>query len=121
MSELQDLGYGPAGSPVPINCLVCVVGSLEPRLLLIGRMSADIPFGRLKIFRCLTRTRAARFIPRACSHILFIENVREARMGAKKQKYLLRAGEIKKMQKKFSHPWNPASEMTGYQLAHVAN
>ncbi|HKQ32807.1 MAG TPA: cupin domain-containing protein [Thermodesulfobacteriota bacterium] len=37
-------------------------------------------------------------------------------MGAKKQKYLLRAGEIKKMQKKFSHPWNPKSELVGARL-----
>ncbi|HET7289450.1 MAG TPA: cupin domain-containing protein [Thermodesulfobacteriota bacterium] len=37
-------------------------------------------------------------------------------MGAKKQKYLLKAGEIKKMQKKFSHPWNPKSELVGARL-----
>jgi uncharacterized cupin superfamily protein len=37
-------------------------------------------------------------------------------MVAKKQKYLLKAGEIKRMQKKFSHPWNPESEIIGARL-----
>lgn len=31
--------------------------------------------------------------------------------------YLLRAADIAARSQTFSHPWNPASEMTGYQLA----
>lgn len=37
-------------------------------------------------------------------------------MGARRQKYLLKANEIKKMRKKFSHPWNPKSEISGARL-----
>jgi uncharacterized cupin superfamily protein len=38
-------------------------------------------------------------------------------MGAPKKSYLLKAGEIKKMEKRFSHPWNPKSEIIGTRLA----
>ena len=37
-------------------------------------------------------------------------------MVVQKKKYLLKSGEIKKMQKKFSHPWNPKSEIIGARL-----
>ncbi|MFI5324129.1 MAG: cupin domain-containing protein [Thermodesulfobacteriota bacterium] len=37
-------------------------------------------------------------------------------MGKRKPKYLLKAKDIKKMEKKFSHPWNPKSEIMGARL-----